>query len=340
MEKIPLSGKTPDELREIVTALHMPAFSAGQLAEWLYKKRVGTFDAMSNISAKHRAVLAERYETGRVAPLHVVTSRDGTCKYLFQTAHGLVETVYIPDKDRHSLCVSCQVGCKMNCHFCMTGKQGWTGNLSAAEILNQVYAVADIHPLTNIVFMGMGEPFDNTDEVLRALTVLTAEWGTAYSPRRITVSSVGIMSGLKRFLTESSCHLAISLHNPFPEERLAVMPVEKAFPVENIIKELRNYDFAHQRRLSFEYIVFDGKNDTQRHAAALVRLLKGLPCRVNLIRFHAVEGIELRSPAIEKMELFRDYLTHHGIISTIRRSRGEDIAAACGQLSSINNGTK
>ncbi len=320
-------------MQAIAAELGMPRFAAKQLLHWLYTKRATAIEAMTDISAKNRALLAEKYEIGLRSPLHEVVSTDGTKKYLFQTQHGLVETVYIPEDDRATLCVSCQVGCKMNCAFCMTGKQGWSGNLSAAEIMNQILAVPDSAQLTNIVFMGMGEPFDNTLEILKALEILTAPWGLAWSPRRITVSTVGLLPGLRQFLAQSEAHLAVSLHNPFADGRSQMMPAEKAFPIETVVAELKRHDFAHQRRLSFEYIVFEGVNDTPRHARQLVRLLDGLPCRVNLIRFHRIPGVEWHSPSEERMVWLRDYLTENGLICTIRRSRGEDIAAACGLLS-------
>ena len=320
-------------MQTIAAELGMPRFAAKQLLHWLYTKRATAIEAMTDISAKNRALLAEKYEIGLQSPLHEVVSTDGTKKYLFQTQHGLVETVYIPDDDRATLCVSCQVGCKMNCAFCMTGKQGWSGNLSATEIMNQILAVPDSAQLTNIVFMGMGEPFDNTLEILKVLEILTAPWGLAWSPRRITVSTVGLLPGLRQFLAQSEAHLAVSLHNPFADGRLQMMPAEKAFPIETVVAELNRHDFAHQRRLSFEYIVFEGVNDTLRHARQLVRLLDGLPCRVNLIRFHRIPGVEWHSPSEERMVWLRDYLTENGLICTIRRSRGEDIAAACGLLS-------
>ena len=335
-DKKALLGKTLIELQQIVEGLHMPSFTAKQIAQWLYVKHATSMADMSNISAKNRAILSDQYEIGLRAPQQIVTSTDGTKKYLFETTHGLIETVYIPDEDRATLCVSCQVGCKMNCEFCMTGKQGWSGNLTATDIMNQICAIPESDTLTNIVFMGMGEPFDNTLELLKSLEVLTAEWGFAWSPRRITVSSIGLIPGMKQFLERSEAHLAISLHNPFSEERLALMPAEKAFPIEKIVAELKKHDFAHQRRVSFEYIMFEGFNDTPRHARQLVRLLNGLPCRVNLIRFHAIPDVPYKSPSTEKMVWFRDYLTENGIICTIRRSRGEDIMAACGLLSSHN----
>ena len=261
-------------------------------------------------------------------------SKDGTVKYLFPTAGGkFVETVYIPDDDRATLCVSSQVGCKMNCLFCQTGKQGFEGNLTASDILNQIYSLPERDKLTNIVFMGQGEPMDNLDNVLRATEVLTAAWGYAWSPKRITVSSVGIKSKLRRFIEESECHLAISLHSPLHEQRAMLMPAEKAMPISEIVEMLRGYDFSHQRRLSFEYIVFGGLNDSKAHAREIVRLLKGLDCRINLIRFHQIPDVGLHGADEERMTAFRDYLTGHGLFTTIRASRGQDIYAACGLLS-------
>lgn len=329
-----LLGMTPTQLKDVAAQAGLKPFAAKQMAQWLYSKGIATIDEMTNLPKAARAALEENFEVGRRAPLSVATSADGTRKYLFETAHGTVETVYIPEDDRHTLCVSSQVGCKMNCQFCMTGKQGWSGHLSATEILNQIFSVEESQLLTNIVFMGMGEPFDNTDNVLKAIEVMTADWGATWSPKRITVSTVGIVPGMVRFLKESKCHLAISLHNPIATERAEIMPIQKAFPLERVLSAVKEFDFAHQRRLSFEYIVFEGLNDTQRHATQLVQMLKRLPCRVNLIRWHAIPGMDMHSPKEQKMVEFRDYLNRNGIICTIRRSRGEDIAAACGLLKS------
>ena len=336
MNKISLVGKTLDELKTVVTELGMPAFTAKQLSEWLYKKRAFTIDEMTNISAKNRVLLNEKYEVGRSLPVQVAESEDGTKKYLFKTDGGhFIETVYIPDEDRATLCVSSQVGCKMDCLFCMTGKQGFTAQLSPLEILNQIMSIPEAELLTNLVFMGMGEPFDNMLAMLRSLEILTADYGYAWSPRRITVSSIGLIPGMKVFLERSQCHLAISLHSPFSHERLQLMPVEKAYPLEKVLEELRKHDFSKQRRVSFEYIVFDGVNDTMRHAVELVKILRGIDCRVNLIRFHAIPGVQLKGASQEKMTFFRDYLTNNGVTATIRRSRGEDIFAACGMLSTM-----
>lgn len=333
-----LLGLTLDELRETAVSVGLPAFAGKQMADWIYHKHVTEIDEMTNISVKGRERLKEEYIIGREAPIGRACSADGTVKYLFQTEHGAIETVFIPEEERGTLCVSCQVGCKMNCLFCMTGKQGWSGNLDASEIMNQFCSIQERDKLTNVVFMGMGEPFDNTDTILRMCQILTSDWGWAWSPKRITVSSVGILPGMRRFLAETECHLAISLHNPLPAERAEIMPAERAYSITDVIAEIKQHDWEHQRRVSFEYIVFEGVNDTMRHAAELVRLLRDFTCRVNLIRFHVIPGIDLHSPSTEKMIRLRDYLTDCGVICTIRRSRGEDILAACGLLSSTHKG--
>lgn len=329
-----LLGKNLDELKVIVKQLGMPGFTAGQIASWIYGKKVGSIDEMTNLSARNRALLSEQYEIGASAPVESMRSVDGTIKYLFCTPEGnYIESVYIPDDDRATLCVSSQVGCKMNCLFCMTGKQGFSGNLTAADILNQLYSLPERDKLTNVVFMGQGEPFDNLDNVLRATQILTADYGWKWSPKRITVSSVGLRKGLERFLNESECHLAISLHCPVPSLRAELMPAEKAFSIKDIVEVLKKYDFTHQRRLSFEYIVFGGLNDSLVYAKELVKLLRGLECRVNLIRFHQIPNVDLKNTDPDTMLKFRDYMTQHGIFTTIRASRGEDIYAACGLLS-------
>ena len=334
-----LLGKTLEELQEVALAVGLKKFAGKQLANWLYVKRVKSFDEMTNISLSAREQLKQSYRIGRHMPIAHVESKDGTKKYLFQVGNQYVESVYIPDAERATLCVSTQAGCKMGCKFCMTGTLGFQGQLSAADILNQIFyfdLAADNQvidgALTNIVYMGEGEPMDNLDAVLRSLNVLTKEWGCAWSPKRITVSSVGYMPGLKRFLEESECHLAISLHNPFGAERQEVMPIEKRYHLTEVVELLKQYDWTHQRRISFEYICWYNQNDTIRHAKELLRLLKGLPCRINLIRFHA--GVDATFPGSNErqMEWLRDYLTAGGITTTIRRSRGEDILAACGML--------
>lgn len=332
--KYPLLGMTLVELKSLVKSLGMPGFAAKQIASWLYEKNVTSIEEMTNLSLHHRELLMREHEIGVSAPVEEMRSVDGTVKYLYRVAENqFVEAVYIPDDERATLCVSSQVGCKMNCKFCMTGKQGFTAHLTANQIINQIHSLPERDKLTNVVFMGMGEPLDNTDQVLNALDVLTSSYGYGWSPKRITLSTVGPLKGLKRFLEESDCHLAVSLHSPLSTSRAELMPVEKAFPIAEIVELLKNYDFSKQRRLSFEYIVFKGLNDSQIYAKTLLKLLRGLDCRVNLIRFHAIPGVELEGADMETMTRFRDYLTSHGLFTTIRSSRGEDIFAACGMLS-------
>ncbi len=330
----PLLGMTLHELQAVTAELGMPKFAAKQIAAWIYDKKVRSIDEMTNLSLKHRLMLNERYEVGASAPVEAMRSVDGTVKYLYRTSEGnYVEAVYIPEAERATLCVSSQVGCKMNCQFCMTGKQGFTANLTPAQILNQIYSLPERDMLTNVVFMGMGEPMDNLDNVLRALEVLTADYGYAWSPKRITVSTVGLRKGLRRFIEESDCHLAISMHSPLPEQRESLMPAEKAYSITEMIDLLHDYDFSKQRRLSFEYIMFRGVNDTPLYAKEVAHLLRGIDCRINLIRFHAIPGVDLEGSSMDRMIAFRDYLTQHGFYTTIRASRGEDIFAACGMLS-------
>ena len=340
-QKQPLLGLTLSELQAITKQLSMPLFTAKQMASWLYDKKVKTIDEMTNLSLKHRTLLNELYEVGATAPMHAMSSVDGTIKYLYQVGeNSFVEAVYIPDGERATLCVSSQVGCKMNCKFCMTGKQGFTTNLSSNQILNQIISLPECDKLTNVVMMGMGEPLDNLDEVLKALEILTAPYAFAWSPKRITLSTVGLKKGLKRFIESCDCHLAISLHSPVPEQRRDLMPAEKAYSITEMVDLLRNYDFSKQRRLSFEYIVFKGVNDSMLYAKELLKLLRGLDCRVNLIRFHAIPNVDLEGVDMDSMVKFRDYLTSHGLFTTIRASRGEDIFAACGMLSTAKQNEK
>lgn len=336
-----LLGMTLDELKVVVSEIGLPGYAAKQLSDWLYKKRVKSITEMTNIALPKRQLLEENYEIGAFLPVEAMKSTDGTVKYLYKAGdNGFVESVYIPTDGRATLCVSSQVGCKMNCLFCMTGKQGFTSNLTSNQILNQIQSLPETDELTNIVFMGMGEPLDNTDELFKVLEILTSTYGYGWSPKRITVSTIGVLKGLKRFLEESECHLAVSLHSPIPEERLSIMPIEKAFPAKDVISLIRQYDFSHQRRVSFEYIMFNNLNDSVKHTEALACLLKGLPCRVNLIRFHAIPGVPLESSDMNRMIAFRDELNARGVVCTIRASRGEDIFAACGMLSTVKNEQK
>lgn len=333
-----LYGQTLPQLEALCNRLEMPRFAAKQIARWLYDKHATTIEAMSDLSARHRALLAETYEVGLTAPEKVSISTDGTKKYLYRTSQNhFIESAYIPDGDRATLCISSQAGCRMGCRFCATGRQGLQHSLSTNEILNQIGSLPERERLTNVVFMGMGEPLDNLDNLLPALEVLTSAWGFGWSPTRITVSTAGVASRLERFLEATQVHLAVSLHTPFPHERAEIMPVEKAWPIREVVEILRRYDFTHQRRVSFEYIVMSGLNDSPRHIRELCRLLDGIKCRINLIRFHKIPGSPYFSPDDRAMIAFRDALTAKGIHTTIRTSRGEDIQAACGLLSTAQN---
>ena len=329
-----LLGMTLAEITESIQTMGLPKYTAKQIADWIYVKRVASIDEMTNISIRNRDILKKRYEVGRTEPQKIQTSVDGTQKMLFKTDSDLfIEAVNIPEDERLTLCVSSQVGCKMNCDFCMTGKMGFKANLSVKEILNQIYSTPDAENLTNIVFMGMGEPLDNYENVMKTIEILTADYALAWSPKRITLSTIGVLPKLKRFLDESKCHLAVSLHSPLPVQRQTLMPIEKTYSIVDVIALLKQYDWSHQRRLSFEYIMFEGVNDSIVYARELSKLLGGLDCRINLIRFHAIPGSTLRSSNEESMVKFREFLSAKGLTCTIRTSRGEDISAACGMLS-------
>ena len=355
--KIKLLGKNLDELKRLVAEEGLPGFTAKQIAQWLYVKKVRTIDEMTNLSKAARAKLSEKYEVGLIQYAGLQISSDGTKKYLFPVRcthkRGLnlrveeseleasaVEAVMIPDDDRATLCVSSQAGCRMGCKFCMTGRQGFHGHMSAADIISQFIAVDESDRLTNAVFMGMGEPLDNYDNVMRAIEILTADWGFAWSPKRITLSTIGVIPGLKRYLDECRCHLAVSLHDPFATERLDIMPAQGAWPIQEVVDLIKQYDFTGQRRVSFEYTMFAGFNDTKAHADALIRMLRGLECRMNLIRFHKIPDFPYETSPDVIMENFKTRLNNSGIMTTIRASRGEDIHAACGMLAGQNAGQK
>lgn len=327
-----LLGKTLAQLQEVASSLGLPSFAAKQMADWLYKKRVTAIEQMTNLSKVARDRLCEKYEVGRLGYATKIASKDGTKKYLFMTETGGIEAVMIPDEERRTICVSSQVGCKMGCKFCMTGRQGFHGNLTTAEIISQFMEIDEALDLTNAVFMGMGEPLDNFENVLSAIEILTAPWGFGWSPKRITLSTIGVIPRLREFLEKTQCHLAVSLHNPFPEQRAALMPVQNGYNITDVVALIKQYDFSGQRRVSFEYILFSGINDSKRHADELLKLLRGLECRVNLIRFHKIPDSDLDTSPMAVIEQFQKRMNSGGIITTLRASRGEDILAACGML--------
>lgn len=329
-----LFGHTLKQLQEIVIELGLPKFTAKQITDWLYKKDINSIDEMSNLALKSREFLKQHFEFGTIAPSKVQASVDGTKKYLYPTSNGkFVEAAYIPDQNRATLCVSSQVGCKMGCLFCMTGKQGFQSQLTAGEIVNQIRSLPEKENLTNIVYMGMGEPFDNLEQLMQSLEILTSDWGFAMSPRRITVSTIGILPAMKHFLENSECHLAVSLHSPFEEERKQLMPIEAVYSIDQVLDNIRSFDFGGQRRISFEYIMFKGFNDSQNHVNQLAKILNGIKCRINLIRFHPIPNSPLETSDDATIEKFMLALIKKGVRTTIRASRGQDIYAACGLLS-------
>ena len=333
-QKQSLYGLTLSELQTLCAELSLPCFAAKQIARWLYVRRVKAIEEMTDLSKVARAALEEHYELGLASPLKESCSADGTKKYLFRTSQGeYIESAYIHDGERATLCVSSQAGCRMGCRFCATGRQGLQHSLSTTEIINQILSIPESERLTNLVFMGMGEPLDNMDNVMKALEIITAPWGMAWSPTRVTLSTAGVARELERFMNETKVHLAVSLHNPFHDQRAEIMPIENASPIREVCDILHRYDFTGQRRVSFEYIVMEGLNDSPAHIKELCRLLDGIKCRINLIRFHKIPDSPYFSPSDERMRKFRDTLTAKGIQTTIRASRGEDIKAACGLLS-------
>jgi 23S rRNA (adenine2503-C2)-methyltransferase len=331
----PLFGKTSDELVSTVKEKGLPAFAGRQIADWLYKKNISDINNITNLSKKARETLSSEYEIGLYSPSDLQISSDGTKKYLYRLLSGhSVESVYIPESDRATLCISSQAGCRMGCRFCMTARQGLKSNLTAGEILNQIWSLPERDRLTNVVYMGMGEPMDNIDEVLKSLEILTADYSIGWSHKRITVSTIGVLPGLEKFLRHSQCRLAVSLHSPFDDERQKLLPMQKSFPFKDVLKLIERDKYT-QRRISFEYIMFAGVNDSPRHANALVSLLSGKDVRINLIRFHKIPDSSLSPSDETTMENFKERLNSRGLLTTIRSSRGEDIYAACGMLSGV-----
>lgn len=338
MLKRNLTGMTLADLEEFVLSLKMPRFRARQLADWIYKKDVADIDELTNFSKKDRELLKEKAEIKRLLPSKEFLSKDGTKKYLYiLDSWKSIEVAYIPEERRNTLCISSQVGCRMGCRFCMTDKQSLQRSLSAYEIINQILSLPERDKLTNIVLMGMGEPLDNYDEVKKALDILTSSWGLEMSPHKITLSTVGLVPKLKRFLEERECNLALSIHNPISEERANFMPIEKGYKLQEVIDVIREYNLPKKRKFSVEYIVFKDLNDSIRHIKALVKLLHGVRVKVNLIHYHAIPGEGFQGVDQSKMEWFRDELKKRGIQTTIRKSRGQDIDAACGLLSTKEN---
>ena len=330
-----LCGLGPEEILSIIEPWDYKLSHAVSISSSIYRKRIAEFSEFREIPHKLIALLSRDYNLGIFTPVRLTLSADRTEKYLFKTWDGrMFETVFIPDGKRNTVCVSVQSGCRMGCSFCATAAYGFFGNLTAGEIVGQVLSVNATRKVTHVVMMGMGEPMDNLDNVMKACNILTSEWGLALSPGNITVSSVGIMTGIADFLSYSRCNLAISLLSPFPGERKSMVPAESKNPVGEILDFLRGYPLKGKRRISIAYVMIRGTNDTDGHLSALMSLVKGSGIRVNLLAYHPVHDDHKESSAAERMLYFKHRMVTEGISASIRKSRGSDISAACGLLAS------
>jgi 23S rRNA (adenine2503-C2)-methyltransferase len=330
-----LCGLDVDEIGELIKTGGFNHSQAVTVAGILYKKGSSGLEKTTRIPQSLKQYLSEVSQTGIYLPVKWEESEDGTIKYLFESPDGKkFESVFIPDEKRKTVCVSTQSGCRMGCPFCVTGRYGFHGNLSAGDIVNQIISLQNKGTITHVVFMGMGEPMDNPDNVLQALRILTAEWGLAISPRNITVSSVGITPAIKEFLEKSDCNLALSLYSSFHEERKKVIPAENAYPVKEIINIMSHYPLKKKRRLSIAYVMIRGINDTEKHLEELIKIAGGTQIRINLLPFHSIPGDDRRSSSDERLQFFKHNLVMAGISASVRESRGADISAACGLLAS------
>lgn len=333
----PLLGHSLAEMEELCRLAGCKDGSGKRLAYWIYRRTAPSFDPMISMGKSDRQKLASHYTPGLISPVSYVRAADGTCKYLFRFEHNrYVESALMPGPKRTTLCVSTQAGCRMGCAFCNTAVNGYRGQLTVQEIVTQLAGIPEVEQVNHIVVMGMGEPFDNTEAVLKALEIFSAGWGFAIARRNITVSSVGLLPGIIRFVEQTSYNLAISLHSPFGEERGLWMPVQKLYPVTDVIDYLRHNPFNKPRRLTFEYLVLKSVNHSEAHAVALSELLKDLPCHLNLIAFNPFPGSSFQRPSHDEVMRFRNRLDQLGLMTTIRESRGSDIEAACGLLAGKN----
>ncbi|RMF43110.1 MAG: 23S rRNA (adenine(2503)-C(2))-methyltransferase RlmN [Deltaproteobacteria bacterium] len=334
MTRTDLKNLSPEELVEFLATLGEKPFRARQLLRWIYQRDVTDFGAMTDLSKDLRARLAEKAEISDLAPEQVQVSCDGTRKYLFRLGDGqTVESVRIPmDEGRTTLCISSQVGCAMACSFCLTGTFGLVRNLTAAEIVNQVLAARRDGPVNNIVFMGMGEPLHNLDNVVRALRILYAGEGLNYGPRRVTLSTSGLVPEMRELGRQIRVGLAVSLNATTNELRDRLMPVNRRYPIEELLQACRDYPLQPRERITFEYVLLGGINDTLADAKRLVRLMHGVPAKINLIQYNEHDGSDFKSPSREDVETFQGYLLDHGLVAVKRASKGQDILAACGQL--------
>jgi len=328
-----LLGKTEDDIFHLINPYGFNKSHAIVIARNLYKKGISEISQFQGLRNELRNILSSIMSVGTFSPVKSEVSEDYTIKYLFRNDEGKqFETVYIPDNKRYTVCVSTQSGCRMGCPFCVTGKYGYHGDLSAGDIVNQIVSIPDSGRITHVVFMGMGEPMDNIENVLKACRIITSGWGLAISSRNVTVSTVGITPGIRSFLDQSNCNLAISLFSPFADERIRVIPAEQKYPVHEIIDLLKNFTVRKKRRFSVAYIMIKDVNDTDSHLKGLINLLRRSGIRVNLLPYHQVKNDMNVSSSDERMHYFKHNLVISGISASIRKSRGADISAACGLL--------
>ncbi len=331
-----LCGLTAEEIFSLIGPAGFTMPHAISIANSLYKRRISEITVFPGIPKKLKEELARVSSSGLFEPVVSEKSSDGTIKYLFRNHEGLeYETVYMPAAKRSTVCVSTQSGCRMGCPFCVTGKFGFHGNLSVNDIVNQVISLPGTAKITHVVFMGMGEPMDNLENVLKACKIITSEWGLAVSPGNVTVSTVGITPGVIKFLEQSDCNLTLSLYSPFPGERQEIIPVEKRYPVQGILEIMKNFKMGKRRRMSIAYVMINKVNDTDSHLRELKNILTGSGIRVNLLPYHSVPGDGNITSTPEKMQYFRHELVMSGISASIRKSRGLDVSAACGLLAGV-----
>jgi len=324
------------ELEQVMAAWGQPTFRARQLAKWLYKG-VGTFEAMTDIARPFRAELARRARISGLEVEQVEVAADGCRKFLFALEDGnLIESVLIPEDGHYTLCLSTQVGCAQGCRFCLTARRGLIRNLQAGEIVNQVLAVRrelpDELPLTNLVFMGMGEPLANFGALVRALTVITAPWGLNFSHRRITVSTAGLAPFIPQLGLSARANLTVSLNAPDDETRSRIMPINRRYPLQELMSACRAFPLPRHRRITFAYVLLNGINDTPDQARQLARLLRGFRAKINLIPFNRHPRLPYEPPPAARTLEFQEILREANYTVMIRESRGQEINAACGQL--------
>ena len=335
---VDLKNLALDELEDFIEGLGKKRYRARQIMKWIYHHRCTSFDEMTDLAKELRAELVCNARISSLSPVTVETAKDGTRKYLFCLEDGnQVESVLIPDESRLTLCISTQVGCAMGCRFCLTGKEGFARNLTAGEILNQVLGVAENldkkERISNVVIMGMGEPLANYENVTRAIGVMTSDLGLGFSRRRVTLSTVGLIPQMKRLFAERvKCRLAISLNASTETVRSYLMPISRRYPLRSLLETCRSLHLPPRERITFEYVLINGINDSEKDARRLLLVVRGIKCKINLIPFNECPGISFQRSKKKAVTIFQKILLEGGITTIIRESRGDDISAACGQL--------